>query len=99
ASGLATLSLHDALPICFRAAEENRAASLHALLRQPNDWRETMPPRYWEALAQLRTAEASLIQSDNDSRRQEMRQLRAALVTLERSEEHTSELQSPYDLV
>jgi CHAT domain-containing protein len=68
---------------CFRVAEENRAASLHALLRESNDWRKAMPPRYWETLAQLHAAEASLIQSDSDSRRAEMRQLRASLVTLE----------------
>src|SRR5579859_4566052 len=68
---------------CFRAVEENRAASLHALLRGPNDWRETMGPQYWETLAQLRAAEAALVQSDTDSKRGEIRQLRAALVTLE----------------
>jgi CHAT domain-containing protein len=68
---------------CFRAVEENRAASLHALLREPNDWREAMPPQYWETLAQLRAAEASLVQSDTETRREEMRQLRAALVMLE----------------
>jgi CHAT domain-containing protein len=68
---------------CFRAAEENRAASLHALLREPHDWREAMPPQYGEILAQLRAAESSLLQSDTESQREEMRQLRAILVTLE----------------
>jgi CHAT domain-containing protein len=68
---------------CFRAVEENRAASLHALLQDPNDWREAMPPQYWETLARLRIAEASLVQADNEPRREEMRQLRATLVMLE----------------
>ena len=68
---------------CFRAAEENRAASLHALLREPHDWREAMPPEYGETLAGLRAAEASLVQSDAEQRRERMRQLRATLVMLE----------------
>ena len=68
---------------CFRAAEENRAASLHALLREPGIWRPAMLPRYWETLAQLRIAETSLMQSDTEPRRKEIRQLRATLIMLE----------------
>ncbi len=77
---------------CFRAAEENRAASLHALLREPNDWRNAMPPAYGETLAQLRAAEASLAQDDTNARRAEAVRLRAALVTLEAESGSNAEL-------
>lgn len=68
---------------CFRAVEDNRAASLHALLRESADWRDAVAPQYWETLAQLRAAEESLVQSDSEPRREEMRRLRATLILLE----------------
>jgi hypothetical protein len=40
-------------------------------------------PAVRETLARLRAAEASLVQSDTEPRREEMRQLRATLVMLE----------------
>jgi len=42
-----------------------------------------MSPQYWETLAQLRAAEASLVQPDTEPRRAKMRQLRATLVMFE----------------
>ena len=51
----------------FRAAEENRAvSSLHALLREPNDWRAALPGEYtgkrWHNYTD---AEVSLLQKDD----------------------------------
>ena len=67
----------------FRAAEENRAASLHALLREPNDWRDALPDEYWQTLAQLHSAEVSLLQQDDIKLRENMQQLRSQLLLAE----------------
>jgi CHAT domain-containing protein len=67
----------------FRAAEENRGASLHALLREPNDWRAALPDEYWQTLAQLHSAEVSLLQKDDNKLRASMQQLRSQLLLAE----------------
>jgi CHAT domain-containing protein len=67
----------------FRAAEENRAASLHALLREPNDWRDALPPEYWETLTQLHDAEVALLDRESPQLQVKMRRLRAALLVFE----------------
>jgi len=67
----------------FRAAEENRAASLHALLREPNDWRASLPAEYWETLAQLHNAETSLLERDDTKLRERVQQLRSQLLLAE----------------
>lgn len=67
----------------FRAAEENRAASLHALLREPNDWRAALPDEYWQTLAQLHSIEVSLLQKDDIKTRESMQQLRSRLLLAE----------------
>lgn len=67
----------------FGAAEENRAASLHALLREPNDWRASLPPEYWETLAQLHGAEMLLLQKDDGKLRESVLQLRSRLLLAE----------------
>lgn len=67
----------------FRAAEENRAASLHALLREPADWRAALPDEYWQTLAQLHSAEVSLLQKDDIKLRESMQQLRSQLLLAE----------------
>src|SRR5207248_10980687 len=81
-----TLSLHDALPIfpCMPPTWQGLAMCLKPPQRQGAN--ESFTPALWAAL---------------DSRRQETDRL--FLPTrphrFQRSEEHTSELQSPYDLV
>ncbi len=67
----------------FRAAEENRAASLHALLREPNDWRAALSDEYWQTLAQLHSTEVSLLQKDDIQVRENMQQLRSRLLLAE----------------
>jgi CHAT domain-containing protein len=42
----------------FEAAEENRAASLRAMVPQPRDWRSRLSETYWQALAKLHQKEA-----------------------------------------
>jgi len=67
----------------FEVAEENRAASLHALQGLPGDWRERLPASYWESLARLHSAEAELLDADTAARRNEMRGLRSAVLEME----------------
>jgi CHAT domain-containing protein/predicted negative regulator of RcsB-dependent stress response len=67
----------------FRAAEENRGASLHALLREPKDWRAALPDEYWQTLAQLHNTEVSLLQQDDVRVRQNMQHLRSQLLLAE----------------
>jgi CHAT domain-containing protein/tetratricopeptide (TPR) repeat protein len=57
------LQNHDpALPReTFVAAEENRAASLRALLNRPNSQDQPLPPSYWEALSRLQRAEIAAL--------------------------------------
>ena len=67
----------------FEAAEENRAASLRALLAAPEDWREKLPPEHGEALAQLRAAETASLRGDTPATRAKIQQLRHQLTELE----------------
>jgi len=78
----------------FRAAEENRAASLHSLLREPNDWRASLPGDYWETLAQLRSAEMPLLQKDDIKLRERVQQLRSRLLLAEAKAGSNTELSS-----
>ena len=41
----------------FDAAEEDRSTSLTALTPVPDDWRNRLPPHYWEMLARYRSLE------------------------------------------
>ena len=76
----------------FAAAEENRAASLHALQALPGDWREKLPPRYWESLAQLHTAEVKLLSVDTAALSEERRRLRSEVLEMEAQAGGTSEI-------
>ena len=67
----------------FETAEENRAASLHALQSLPGDWRERLPARYWESLARLHSAEAELLATDTAALREQIRSLRTAVLEME----------------
>ena len=53
----------------FEAAEANRAASLRALLSEPRDWRQNLPPKYWDVLQELESAEAALLRVSTASAR------------------------------
>ena len=67
----------------FEAAEENRAASLHALQALPGDWRERLPASYWESLARLHSAEVELLDADTVALGDKMRGLRSAVLEME----------------
>ncbi len=67
----------------FQAAEENRAASLQALLTGPGDWRKGFTPEYWEELAQLRASEVSLLHEDSRAVREHMIKQRARVEEME----------------
>jgi len=78
----------------FRAAEENRAASLHALLREPDDGRASLPAEYWETLAQLHNAETSLLERDHSKLRERVQQLRSQLLLAEAKAGSNADLSS-----
>ncbi|HET9320032.1 MAG TPA: CHAT domain-containing protein [Bryobacteraceae bacterium] len=78
----------------FRAAEENRAASLHALQALPADWRNALPARYWDALAQLHALEVRQMGEDNETLRDEMTRLRAAVLEMESKAGGNAEINS-----
>jgi CHAT domain-containing protein len=78
----------------FDAAEENRAASLRALQALPGNWREALPPKYWAALAQLHSLEVQLLNSNDAPLREEMRQVRAAVLEMEASAGARTEISS-----
>lgn len=46
----------------FRALAETQATGLRALIHRSAEWRERLPAEYWETLAQLRAAEAGLLE-------------------------------------
>lgn len=76
----------------FETAEENRAASLRALLNSAADWQRRLPPSYWEQLAQVRLLEAELARRDTDEVR---RRLSAALYQLTEMEAASGESFGP----
>jgi CHAT domain-containing protein len=78
----------------FRAAEEDRAASLHALQALPKDWREALPLEYWDALSQLHSAEVRLLSEDSEALRAEMRRLRSAVLEMEAAAGSNPEISS-----
>ncbi len=66
----------------FEAAEENRAASLRALVPQPQNWRNRLPNRYWDTLVQLQLAERAILQNANGAKATAVR-LRSILGEME----------------
>ncbi|MCC6861402.1 MAG: CHAT domain-containing protein [Bryobacterales bacterium] len=66
----------------FQAAEENRGASLRALLEEPDDWRSRLPARYWQVLAGTHAAEADVLRSGAAARGR-LHKMRNALVEME----------------
>ncbi len=67
----------------FEAAEENRAASLRALVPQPNGWRTHLPPEHAGVLAQLQTAERNLLTKPGAVNEMQVRELRVSLGQIE----------------
>lgn len=67
----------------FVAAEENRAASLRALLAEPRDWRRRLPPAYWDTLRKLESAEVQLLRAPDPGARARMQQLQSSLLQFE----------------
>ena len=67
----------------FDAAEENRAASLRALLPQHNDWRSKLPARYYSVLGKIKSVEtAGLLRADGRNSA-ELTRLRSDLERME----------------
>lgn len=63
----------------FEAAEENRAASLRALVPQPHGWRSRLPADYAGLLASLQSAERDLLSRSDEDTQRRVRRLRASL--------------------
>lgn len=81
----------------FDAVEENRAASLRALLEPDEGRQQHLPPQYWETLARLQAAEVDLLRNPAPASRKTLALLRAELTDLERAgdpgaESHTDGL-------
>jgi len=79
----------------FVAAEENRAASLRALLAEPRDWGRRLPPGYAETLRQLESAEIQLVRHKDSAALARMRQLQASLMQWEAVAQSNSPLEMP----
>jgi CHAT domain-containing protein len=73
---------HALLQETFTAAEENRAASLRALLHDPKSAPPELPGNYWEALSRLQKAEVAALR---DGTTAGLDKARADLVRLEAS--------------
>ncbi|MDQ6704960.1 MAG: CHAT domain-containing protein [Acidobacteriota bacterium] len=67
----------------FEAAEDNRAASLRALVPSIDNWRAKLPSRYWELLPQLQTARRALVEHGDPESAHRVQQIRAALTEME----------------
>jgi tetratricopeptide (TPR) repeat protein len=67
----------------FAADEENRAASLRALIHDPTQIEPDLPPVYWEAIGRLQRAELAALRGtgsgDIDAARAELVRLEASL--------------------
>src|SRR5207248_11678560 len=96
-SVLSALSLHDALPICFPGAPGPGLVAGLALARNGAEAPGFLPGSSLEG--GYETADAVLAPggADDDLILDDQRRQRECIAG--RSEEHTSELQSPYDLV
>ena len=67
----------------FEAAEENRAASLRALLPQGSDWRGRLPSGYYRLLVNLQAAIAADLQAPSGKARANLVELRSELEEME----------------
>jgi CHAT domain-containing protein/tetratricopeptide (TPR) repeat protein len=87
AGGQLYLSTHNSALVreTFEAAEENRAASLRALLPHENDWRKRLPPHYYELLQKLQYVQAAQMRRGESNPSAELLNLRATLSEIEAS--------------
>lgn len=67
----------------FELAQENRAASLRALLFDAGAWRRRLPADYWEVLGRLEAAEARMLRTPSESSMREIRRLEHSLTEME----------------
>ncbi len=67
----------------FESEEENRAASLRALLPQKSDWRKNLPARYYKVLASLKANETASLTSRKPDDTVERMRLRSDLERME----------------
>jgi CHAT domain-containing protein/tetratricopeptide (TPR) repeat protein len=67
----------------FEAAEENRAASLRALVTASDDGQRGLPLEYGQLLARLRATEVTLLRSESPAARGQAQRLRSALMQME----------------
>jgi CHAT domain-containing protein len=79
------LATHDRALIreTFEAAEENRAASLRALVPERNDWRKRLPAQYYELLARLQAAESANLHGGGEQASAALLHLRSELEQME----------------
>lgn len=69
----------------FEAAEENRASSLRALLKERQAQIADLPASYWEATGRLQRAEIAALRSNDPAAQKTVKLARAALAGLEAS--------------
>jgi tetratricopeptide (TPR) repeat protein len=69
----------------FEAAEENRAASLRALLPQENDWRKKLPAHYYELLFNLQSLQMAQMRRGDAQPSAALADLRSQLSEIEAS--------------
>jgi CHAT domain-containing protein len=67
----------------FEAAEENRAASLRALVTESDEWQRALPQEYGQLLARLRATEVALLRKESPAAREQAQRLRYALMQME----------------
>ncbi len=81
------LKTHDPALIreTFEAAEENRAASLRALLPQESDWRKKLPTRYYELLYRSQLLQAQQLGRGESRPSPELAEKRSQLAQIEAS--------------
>ncbi len=69
--------------LAFCATEENRAVGLRSLISTAEGRDRRLPPEYWQILAQVRAAEAELLQVDDPDKRASLSKLRYRLTEME----------------
>ena len=69
--------------MAFEVFEQDRAASLRALIYSQDEWRKRVPAAYWEALAQLRAATGEQIHRNTPALQKETSDLRYRLTQME----------------
>jgi CHAT domain-containing protein len=74
---------HTILEETFNAAEQDRLWSLRALIPSPNDWRTTLPERYWELLTRYQALQRTALSGTSSSLETNIAALRLELQQME----------------